>query len=230
MFNHQQQILTFQEQLEHNAGIKLQLKINDNRSTMLSVKWEPDLTKVSMHRMFLQAPKNIMQALACYLNGKQKSLAPAIKAYIENQISSLDYSHELDCSKLQTKGKYFDLQEIYHSLNREYFNNALNLYITWFGSGDKRKRNRITFGLYHDPLKLIKINKILDHREFPDYFISYVIYHEMLHYVCPAYVDEKGNKHIHSKEFKEKEKKFLFFDRAQEWIKNHKNDLFNATY
>lgn len=225
-----QQTLTFQERLENNVGIKLRLKINDNRSTMLSVKWEPDCTKVSLHRMFLEAPKNVMQALACYLKGEDKKLAPSIKAYIEHNLQRLDYSHELDFSKLETKGNIYDLQKIYHHLNREYFDQPLGLYITWFGKRRRRVCNRVTFGLYHDPLRLIKINRLLDNRYFPDYFVFYVIYHEMLHFVCPTFVDKNGCKHIHSKDFKEREKEFKYFKEAQCWIQDNQNYLFNASY
>lgn len=225
-----QKTLTFQEQLEHNIGIKLRLKINDNRSTMLSVKWEPDCTKVSLHRMFLQAPQNIMQALACYLKGKHKKLAPSIKAYIEYNLQKLDYSHELDLSKLQTKGHVYDLEKIYHHLNQEYFDYSLGLYITWFGKRKKSSCRRVTFGLYHDPLRLIKINRLLDNKHFPDYFVAYVIYHEMLHYICPTYVDAKGQKHIHSKAFKEREKEFKYYQHAQRWIQDNQNYLFDTSY
>ncbi len=72
--------LTLQEQLENRIGTKLYLKINDNRSTMLSVKWEPDCTKVSLHRMFLEAPSNMMQALTCYIKGEHKNLSPKYKS------------------------------------------------------------------------------------------------------------------------------------------------------
>lgn len=225
-----QTTLTFQEQLESDSGIKLQLKINDNRSTMLSVKWEPDCTKVSLHRMFLHAPQNVMQALACYLKGTHKKLAPSIKAYIESNLQRLDYSHELDLSKLETKGRIYDLEKIYHHLNRDYFNHPLGLYITWFGERKKRSGQRITFGLYHDPLRLIKVNRLLDNKHFPDYFVAYVIYHEMLHYVCPTYVDAKGQKHIHSKAFKEQEKKFEYYQQAQDWIRDNQNYLFENSY
>jgi hypothetical protein len=225
-----QQALTFQEQLENSVGIKLHLRINDNRSTMLSVKWEPDCTKVSLHRMFLQAPQNIMQALACYLKREDKKLAPSIKAYIEHNLQKLDYSHELDLAKLQTKGLIYDLEKIYHNLNQEYFDQPLGLHITWFGARHRRACKRVTFGLYHDPLRLIKVNRLLDNKYFPDYFIAYVIYHEMLHYVCPTYVDESGYKHIHSQAFREREKKFKYFEEAQQWIKDNQSYLFDAAY
>lgn len=219
-------LLTIQEELESIAGKRLKLKINDNRSTMLSVKWEPDCTKVSMHRMFLSAPQNIMQELACYLRQESNNISPKVKAFIEDNLKKLDYSHTLDMEKLEHKGDVYNLQEIYNEINAEYFQSKLNLYITWFGKANQRNRSRITFGLYHDPLKLIKIHRMLDSLTFPYYFISYVIYHEMLHYVCPAYVDEKGLNRVHSKEFKEQETHFRYFDLAQKWIKEHQAYFF----
>jgi hypothetical protein len=215
-----------QKKLESSSGLKLKLTINDNRSTMLSVKWEPDCTKVSLHRIFLQAPKNVMEALACYLRREDKIIAPSVKAFIEANLQKLDYSHLLDRKKLCSQGSVYNLQKIYNGLNEEYFQGKLNLLITWFGKPMQRNRSRVTFGLYYDPLRLIKINRLLDHPSFPDYLISYVIYHEMLHHVCPAYFDDKGQHHIHSKEFKEKEVKFRYYDLAQNWIKEHQTYFF----
>ncbi len=219
-------ILIVHETLENRIGKKLQLKINDNRSTMLSVKWEPDCTKVSLHRMFLNAPQNIMDELACYLKGKQKKLAPSVKAYIEDNLQTLDYSHQLDVSKLETKGNVFNLNKIYRHLNRSYFDNALDLFITWFGNDQKKPGQKITFGLFNDILRLIKINRLLDHDYIPTYLIEYVIYHEMLHCVYPTYVDSKGMKHIHSKEFKEREKQFKYYQEARRWMKENEEFLF----
>lgn len=217
---------TFQEQLENSSGRKLKLKINDNRSTMLSVKWEPDFAKVSLHRIFLQAPQNVMDDLACYLRQEDKIIAPSVKAFIENNLKNLDYSHQLDRTKLYSQGHVYNLQKVYDNLNREYFRGKLNLFITWFGKPMQRSRSQVTFGLYHDPIRLIKVNRLLDSPSFPDYFVSYVVYHEMLHHVCPAYVDDKGQHHIHSKEFKEREIEFRHYELAQMWIKENQACFF----
>lgn len=217
---------TLQRQLEDTSGVKLKLKINDNRSTMLSVKWEPDCTKVSLHRIFLQAPCNVMEALACYLRQQDKSIAPTVKAFIEDSLQKLDYSNQVDRRKLSIQGNVYNLQKIYNDLNKEYFQKELNLLITWFGKPGNKNRTRITFGLYHDPLRLIKVNRILDDRSFPDYLISYVVYHEMLHNVCPAYFDESGQHRIHSREFKEREQEFRYFELAQKWIKENQGRFF----
>lgn len=220
----------FQQELEESSGLKVKLKINDNRSTMLSVRWEPDCARVSLHRMFLQAPQNVMQSLACYIGQKDDKIDLSVRNFIEENIQKLDYSHLIDRQKLFPQGSVFDLQKIYNHLNREYFQDRLKLNITWFGKAQPRRRVRVTFGLYHDPLKLIKINRLLDSPAFPDYLIAYVIYHEMVHCVCPSYHDEKGIHRIHSKEFKEMEMQYKHYSLAQQWIKEHQGHLFKGMF
>jgi len=221
-------ITRFQDELASDLGKALKLKINDNRSTMLSVRWEPDCTKVSMHRMFLQAPRNVMQALVCYIKQEHGQIDSAVRAFIEDGVKHLDYSHLVDREKMEHKGNIYNLRAIYETLNQEYFQGKLDLQITWYGDTNQRNRSRCTFGLYQDPLKLIKINRILDNPTFPDYLISFVVYHEMVHHVCPAYMDKKGFNRVHNKEFKEKEKQFRYYDSAQKWIKNNHENLFST--
>jgi hypothetical protein len=219
--------ILIQRDLENRSGMKLKLKINDNRSTMLSVKWEPDVTQVSLHRMFLQAPKNVMEALACYLRQKDESIAPSVRAFIEENLQVLDYSHLIDRSKLYSQGNVYNLKKIYDELNEEYYGGKLNLSITWFGKPWQRPRSRVTFGLYHDSLRLIKINRLLDSPLYPDYLVAYVVFHEMVHHVCPAYIGENGYQQIHSKEFKAEEARYRHFALAERWIKDNQANFFD---
>jgi hypothetical protein len=222
-------LTSFQHQLENISGKKfknLHMKLNDNHSTMLSVKWEPDCTKISLHRMFLEAPRNIMQELACYIDGQRENIAPVVKAYIEDNLKRYDYRDRVDNQQLYSQGNVYNLKKIYNELNQIYFGGKLDLNITWYGKLVQRNRSRVTFGLYHEPLKLIKISRMLDNPSYPDYLVSYVVFHEMLHDACPAYVDEKGMHRVHSKEFKEREKEFRHFDLAQKWIKKNQAHFF----
>jgi len=207
-------------------GIKLQLKINDNRQTMLSVKWEPHQTKVSLHRMFLSAPHNIMRALSCYIKREHKAIAPEIKAFIEKRRAQLDYSHSVDKSRLQTVGVVYNLEAIYKRLNKHYFKNSLKLLITWFGSSDVKHRSQCSLGLYYDILKLVKIHRLLDSRFVPEYVVEFVIFHEMLHAVCPAFIDERGIHRVHSAEFKKEEESFYCYKQATDWIRKHQMSFF----
>jgi len=220
-------IETLQEQLEVSSGQKLKIRINDNHSTMLSVRWEIDHTRLSLHRMFLGAPGNVMEDLACYLKrGKNETLPATIKAFIEHQMQQMDYSHKIKNHKLVTEGNHFRLCSIYKQMNQEYFADELDLQITWYGEANRLFRSRINFGLFSDPLKLIKVHRSLDQPDIPDYFVEYVVYHEMLHNVCVPYVEKGGNTVIHTSEFKEREKQFKYFHEACRWLKRHKSRFF----
>lgn len=216
-------VMKFQREIEARCGKKLKLKINNNRATMLSVRWEPDRTHVSMHRMFLEAPKNVMAELACYLRRKSKTPSPVVKAFIEQGIRKLDYSDQL---KVNTLGSVYNLERLYEQINNQYFDGKVKLKITWYGKPISTKRNKITFGLYSEPQKLIKIHRMLDSLSVPDYVVKFVIYHEMLHHVCPAHVDDKGTLHMHDKAFKKREEQYQYFRLAQEWIEENKPMLF----
>jgi len=218
------------EKLERGSRKRVKLKINDNRTTMLSVKWEPEYTKVSLHRMFLQAPIEVMNSLGSYIRREKSSIDSTVKAYIERSLRALDYSKKLDKSKLSTKGSTYDLQEIFDDLNHKYFDDKLKLKITWFGTKKPKTGSRVTLGLYQDPLKLIKIHRLLDSRHFPRFVIEYVIFHEMSHFMHPPYVDRNGVTKIHHKEFKEKEESYEFYEQANRWIKKHQHDFFNSTF
>jgi hypothetical protein len=219
-------LMTFQKEIEEQAKKRVRLRINDNHSTMLSVKWESDCTKVSMHRIFLDAPKNIMDALACHIQQENSNVAPQVKAYIEERLKHLDYSKTVNRNKIYTQGDVYDLNAFFHKINDEYFNNKIDLLITWYGKKGFRNRSRVTFGLYHQPLRLIKIHRMMDSFCFPDYFVEYVIFHEMLHHVCPSYYDSKGKHCVHSEEFKRLERQFYWYDKATKWLKENISNFF----
>lgn len=218
------------KKLEIGSGKKVKLKINDNRSTMLSVKWEPEYTKVSLHRIFLQAPVEVMNSLGSYIRREKPSIDRSVKAYIENSLRTLDYSKSLDQSKLSTLGTTYDLQAIFNNLNKTYFDNKLNLKITWFGTKKPKTGSRIALGLYQDSMKLIKIHRLLDSPRFPRFILEFVIYHEMVHFLHPPYVDKNGVTKIHHKDFKAKEESYEFFHQANRWIEKHQHDFFNSTF
>lgn len=121
--------------------------------------------------------------------------------------------------RLSLVGEHYDLQSIYERLNSEYFGGELRLSITWFGCPDRKVTAQRVLGQYDFNNQLIKIHRLLDHPRFPSYFISYVVYHEMLHSVLPPLKRKKGRHRIHHVEFKERERGFADYDRARQFEK-----------
>ena len=131
--------------------------------------------------------------------------------------------------KLEAKGGLYDLKVIYNSLNQSYFDNKLELEITWFGSAQRRARRHRKLGLYCFRDKLIKIHRLLDQPHFPPYFISYVVYHEMLHSVCPPVKAKRGRYRIHHSDFKRKEMEYAEYAVAKRWEEENKRLFFHTS-
>lgn len=211
--------MNLQEIIQKKTNLKVDLKIKDYKSTYIRLLKSQSKMKISLHKLFLHAPDIIQNAVVNFCIDKDKSSYIMIKTYANIFFSNLDYSNRLDYKKLITKGDCFDLKQIYENLNIIYFNNSLKLNITWFEKPKYRRYSHFTFGSFDKNLKLIRINKLIDQQHFPFYFINYIVYHEMLHSICPVEIDVKGNKKIHTKKFKALEKKFAYYKESQEFEK-----------
>lgn len=220
--------LALQEMLQALTQMQINLIINDNRSTMISIlERKRKYVRLSLHQMFLDAPNNVIIALSELLRNKRsKEYNQILRQFINLHSAKYDKNYPINLNRLSAQGEYFDLKKLYEKVNQHYFDAKLNLHITWFGQGKKRPKHQISFGLYHEPLKLIKINRLLDRKETPTYFVEYIVYHEMLHEVYRPEIRSNGYRCVHTKIFKEKEKEFHHFSSAKAWEEKFKSTLF----
>lgn len=129
----------------------------------------------------------------------------------------------LRVEKLQPLGTY-DLQEILHRVRDRYFAPDYAPKIRWARRRKEGLRS-ITFGSYNRRKHEIRINPILDDPQVPLYFLEFVVYHEMLHGICLPQMSYFGKNVIHTKEFKEEERKFEKFEAAKAWAKQRVMNL-----
>jgi hypothetical protein len=116
------------------------------------------------------------------------------------------------------EGRYHDLKAIFDKVNARYFRNSLRRYsITW---GRKRKlppREYFVFGTIQEEDRIIRIHPLLDAPFVPQWFLEYVIYHEMLHSFVPDEPGANGRRRVHTEDFNRQEKRFRFYRRARRW-------------
>ncbi|MGI8669495.1 MAG: SprT-like domain-containing protein [Aridibacter sp.] len=110
-------------------------------------------------------------------------------------------------------GNVYNLENIFGKLNLVYFQNEIKKpKLSW----SQRKTYR-RLG-HHDPVhNAIIISKSLDEKTVPKYVVECVVYHEMLHIKHPVY-QKNGRRCVHTREFKNDEEKFPYFDDAEKWI------------
>ena len=83
-----------------------------------------------------------------------------------------------------------------------------------------KQRGTIKLGSYSATERLIRVHPALDHEWVPRYFVSYIVYHELLHHLIPAVVDG-GRISLHCPAFTRREREFRHYERALEWEQKH---------
>lgn len=222
-------IQQLQELLSKSCGLSIDLIINENRSHLFSIlERKRSRARLSVHRMFLEAPEPVITALASYVKEFDRSALSIVSKFIDERVHAVEYRQKLNAEDLHTRGDYFDLRDILKRVKEHYFAGEGPSLITWFRQ--KKTRSRVIFGQYHPLMQLIKINKMLDDPSVPLYFIEYVVFHEMLHHIIPSVTGESGRRSIHSPAFRKREKDFLYFKQASEWQMKNRHLFFEGVF
>lgn len=229
IFVHEGARQALERKFEIACEATVQLAVTDNRQRMISQVRERGKWRVRVHMMFLDAPERVQDALVDYVTTGHREASLVVGAYIEEN------SHRIRAAKrmrgqLRTRGKVHDLHDIFDRVNAEYFDGAVtDVLITWGRrrAGGRDARRTIKLGSYSVEERVIRVHPILDRRWVPRYFVSYIVYHELLHHVVPP-VRVAGRTLLHPPEFTQKERLFRHYDRAIAWEEAKINRLLRA--
>jgi hypothetical protein len=195
------------------------LSITDNRHSIISHSCKNGVLRARVHHMFLDAPPRVVRALVRYVTQGDRDASTYVGDYIEQNGARL--ARRRRGVALLAKGKHHDLLPIFNELNEKYFGGAVNALITWGKRGSRSgPRRTIKLGSYSALDRLIRIHPALDRPWVPRYFVSFIMYHEMLHHVIPA-SRGAGRRMLHPPEFRDREAEFRHFERAIAWEKQH---------
>lgn len=119
-----------------------------------------------------------------------------------------------------TKGKIYDLDEVFDTLNEYYFQGNLRKpVLTW----SARKTYRM-LGHHDSAHDTIVISRSLDSEDTPRFVLDYIVFHEMLHVFHPT-VHHNGRRYNHTPEFRRDEEKFRYYTQAEDWIERNVHKL-----
>jgi hypothetical protein len=199
------------------------LSITDNRHSIITHRVSSRGVRTlhaRIHHMFLDAPPFVVDALVRYVTKGDREASATLGDFIDD--NGFQVARRKRSAPLTSKGKHHDLLAVYAKLNDRYFDGAMNVLITWGKRPTTRSKERrtIKLGSYSAIDRLIRVHPALDRKWVPRYFVSYIVYHEMLHHVIPG-SRGLGRVNMHPPEFKEREREFRYFQRALEWEKRH---------
>ena len=209
------------------------LGVTDNCRSMISFAERDGVLRARLHHMFLDAPSTVQDALVRFIASstrgrRDRDASLVVGRYID------DCSHRIRAARpflrpLHTQGQSHDLLAVFNAMNKRYFGGTVDALITWGRVGSQRGETRRTLklGSYSATERLIRVHPVLDRGWVPRYFISYIVYHEMLHHVIPAEMSG-ARRVLHPKQFLLREQLFRDYDRALAWERTHIHRLLRA--
>jgi hypothetical protein len=203
-------------------GKSLRLCLTDNRYSMVAVHRARDGYSVRLHRMFADLSPGMMHTLARYVVRSDSHACRLLNDYIDrNKHSIREQPRQLRKIRLRTRGGCYDLQDIFKQLNSQHFAGRHTAGITWGPRLTRRGRQRsIKMGSYSVQDRLIRIHPRLDAPWVPPYFVSWIVFHEMLHGMHDV-VRVGKRRCFHSKDFLAEEKTFPDYQQASAWEKRN---------
>ena len=214
-----------QRSLEARTGLQVAIVLTDNVSTMLSARKlrAEKQVQLRLHRMFLTAPKKVVDAVADWVVRPRATKAGAvIDAFIQDNQHYIRRNRKLAAISTP-QGAYHDLQALFHEINAAEFHNSVTARITWGRMPRARRRRSIRFGSYTAEDDLIRIHPLLDQPHVPRFFVRYIVFHEMLHAYLGIERTPSGRRRIHTKAFREREEAYPGYKRALAWLNNGAN-------
>jgi len=212
-----------------HLGERVRLTVHDNRSTMVSFRRLGGALHYRVHHMFLEAPPEVVRALAAFAAGPLRGVGPGrggtrrreagahIDAFVRARRDRIGTPR---VGTLQPLGRAHDLQAIYDRLNAEEFGGAIDARIGWGAVRTGRRRRTVKTGVYLHDARVIRIHPTLDRPEVPEFYVAAVVFHEMLHQAVP--VREVGTRRVvHGREFRARERAYRDHERSRAWEAHH---------
>jgi hypothetical protein len=188
------------------------------------IRLDNGLLHVRISDLLEGAPAPVMEALAYILLGKlyRKPVARQYAHRYRLYLNRRDVRRQAQLVR-QIRGRKFlsgpqgqvyNLEEVFERLNRQFFDGLMGRpQLGW-----SRGVSRSMLGHFDPAHNAIIISRILDQARVPALALEYVMFHEMLHLQHP--VDHAGaRRRVHTREFREAEKKFPRLKDAKELLK-----------
>lgn len=170
--------------------------------------------RITAHESFIAAQPQVLRSLIqVALQYDEKKAKEAIRKFT-NSAPYLEMRERMEYiaipRRATTKGTHKDLLPVFHQVNQTYFNGSLpQPHLVWSERLTYRK-----FGHYQYETDTILISRSLDDPQLPDCTLAYVMYHELLHKEL-GYKQINGRIYSHTQAFREKEKMFKEYKKAQ---------------
>ncbi len=180
--------------------------------------------ELRLHHRFKSAPHEVRDALATWLRaGKRATKAgPILDAWIHAEIASLPAPERK--LVLDDQGLTHPLGEMAERLFRTEFKGDFEPHgslprprISWGRRTLSRSRRSLRLGSFEPTSRVVRVHPVLDQEAVPEWFVRFVLKHEILHAVIETYRDRSGRWVHHGPRFRQREASWPEFEAALHW-------------
>jgi hypothetical protein len=202
----------------------LDIKFRRFTSLNTTIRLREGKLHVRLSDLLEHAPENVHRAIGHILLAKlyKKQIARTHADRYRRYVSSEPVARQAEQIRqtrgrkniLSAQGHYYDLDEVFESLNTRFFHGLLGRpTLTWSAHHARRM-----LGHYDAAHNTIVVSKVFDRPDTPRCAVEYLLYHEMLHLKHPVRV-KAGRRCVHSKAFQAEERLFPELDEAKAYLK-----------
>ncbi|HEV7843832.1 MAG TPA: SprT-like domain-containing protein [Pyrinomonadaceae bacterium] len=211
-------------QLAHNrATPEIEVRFYPYAGLKHTIRLRSGRVYVRLSNIFQNAPSDVHRALAFILVAKLLSKrTPEMHERVYREYacspqvlraSDIARRHRGRKMVSSARGRVYDLDRMFLRLNRRFFDGELHKpTLTW-----SQRRTRRILGHHDAAHDTIVVSKTLDATDIPEWFVEYVLYHEMLHIKHPARL-VKGRRVYHTNAFRLEEQRFPSYQEAQDLL------------
>lgn len=195
----------------------VELKFYPYKNGNHSVSYRNGILNAKFHTSLMDAGEKTIFSFVHLLISKLLGLKPKQiwKEEVADFLNSIPESGPGKFKKLRENGVVYDLKIILEEISSSYFP-KMDTKLLSIGWADRLGKRRL--GSYEKRNMNIRISPILDHKEVPIFVLEHVVHHEILHHILPTRI-KNGQNSIHSPEFKRKEKEYVRYRDAINWLK-----------
>lgn len=213
--------------LRERLGVDVSVKYGRSRTQPVQAERPPGRGwRLRLHELFADAPPEIREALARWLRvgRRARKACDALDAWLDKALAALPPP----CPRrivLKTAGRIHDLGVLSNALlaselKTECAAGGRRPAITW-GRSNGRARSSLTLGSYAPAQDVVRVHPVLDQPHVPDWFVRYILFHELLHALLPKEHDAAGHALHHGPLYRRRERAYLDFKRSRAWQSRH---------
>ena len=208
--------------LTEAVGMPVEVTFGRARRQVLVAKPKGSGWSLRLNAGFGQAPPEVRAAVAAWMaNGRRARRASAVlDAWIQDLGQRLSQEPR-PMPPLRPRGRAHDLGVLFgrvlaHDLSEAELARLSPPALTW-GRMTRRARRSLQLGSYDADLNLIRIHPVLDQEAVPDWFVRFVLFHEVLHALYPPSRGRGSRVLHHPPEHVNRERQHPDWNRAEAW-------------